>query len=52
MIKHIWLTYKVKSYEKLIRSLMVAREKLKAKQLKATERYEHYKRVLDNHEKV
>lgn len=49
VLKGLYLEYKVKAYEKSIRSLMKARDKLKERQAKMTKSYESYVIKLKEH---
>lgn len=51
-IKSLWYVHKIKAYEKLIINMTKAREKIKAKQLKFTERQEFYREKLRDSSKV
>ena len=46
LLKTLYYTYKIRSYEKLIIGVTKSREKLKAKQAEFTARQEHYRKKL------
>jgi len=48
-LKILWYIRKVKVYEALIIKMTKAREVLKAKQAKYTERQEHYTKLVKEH---
>lgn len=51
-LKILWYIRKKKVYEALIIKMTKAREKLKQKQIKYTERSEHYTREVESKTKV
>ena len=52
LLKTLWYVRKVRVYEALIFKMTQAREKLKQKQLKFTERQEYYRELVKSRTKV
>ena len=52
IIKGLYYEYKVRTYTKAIIAMTSARQKIKAKQAKFTERQEHYRNMITKSKEV